>query len=129
MVRRVPEMREQRQALAGRGLRCATVEMCRAAPLAILLVAAVPTVWGQAGRVSDRAQLLQGVQKIAAPGLPGSVAVFAKTASVVVTGTSDAGSEVAVIALGRLGQGRIVVLGHDGYSALTLTRSLTPASF
>ena len=63
----------------------------------------------------DRAFLIEGVKEIAAPGAPGSLAVFGSTASAVVTGGADGHSEVAVVASGRLGKGRIVAFGHDGF--------------
>ena len=63
----------------------------------------------------DRARLINGVSEVAAPGSPGSLAVFASTASAVVVGKAGGGSEVAVVASGHLGGGRIVAFAHDGY--------------
>jgi hypothetical protein len=87
--------------------------------IVILSLACVPDapaqVGGAAAGSSDRARLIEGVRGVAAPGSPGSLAVFARTASPLVTGTSDGGSDVAVIACGRLGRGRVVAFAHDGY--------------
>lgn len=64
---------------------------------------------------ADRTQLLSGVREIASPGIPGSVAVYGPDAFPVIVG--KAGEQVAapVIAAARLGKGRIIALGHDGY--------------
>ena len=72
---------------------------------------------GPAAGASDRTQLVEGVREVAAPGSPGSLAVYAPTASVVVAGGSDGGSDVAVVACGRLGKGRVVAFAHDGFFA------------
>jgi hypothetical protein len=63
----------------------------------------------------DRARLIDGVNEVAAPGLPGSLAVFAPTANPVVVGEAAGGSEVAAVAWGQLARGRIVAFAHDGY--------------
>jgi Peptidase M60, enhancin and enhancin-like/N-terminal domain of M60-like peptidases len=71
---------------------------------------------GETGRGAvDRSRLIEGVQEIGAPGAPGSLAVFAPTATVVVIGKAGGGSEVAVVASAHLGRGRIVAFAHDGY--------------
>ncbi len=69
---------------------------------------------GQA-QEEDRGRLVAGVRSIAAPGLPGAVAVFSPQAGVVVAGKTESGAQVAVIATGHLGRGRVVAFGHDGY--------------
>jgi hypothetical protein len=88
----------------------------------IFLFAAVPPLWAQPGKLaagtSDRAQVLDGVRELAAPGAPGSLAVFAKSATALMTGTSDGRSPVAVVACGYLGSGRVVAFAHDGYFGL-----------
>ena len=67
-----------------------------------------------AAAASDRAALLAGVGTIAAPGIPGSVSVYGKDAFPVVLGR--VGRHYApVIAAGRLGRGRVVAFGHNGY--------------
>lgn len=83
--------------------------------VALLISVSGPEVLAQAGGASDRAQLIEGVREVAAPGSLGSLAVFSTSASALVTGTSDGGADLAVIACGHLGRGRVVVLAHDGY--------------
>ena len=84
-----------------------------------LLIAHSQDVHSQIGgtdvRGGDRAQLIAGVREVAAPGSPGSLAVFARTATAIVTGKSEGGSDVAVIAAGHLGRGRVLAMAHDGY--------------
>jgi len=63
----------------------------------------------------DRTRLLDGVRTIAAPGLPGSLAVYGPEAFPLVAGKTDGTARAAVIAAGRLGKGRVVALAHDGY--------------
>ena len=65
----------------------------------------------------DRASLIEGVRAVTAPGSPGSLAVFAPTASAIVVGKSDGDCQVAVIASTHLGRGRVVAFAHDGYFA------------
>ncbi len=82
---------------------------------------------GQA-QEEDRGRLVAGVRSITAPGLPGAVAVFSPSAGVVVAGKTESGAQVAVIATGHLGRGRVVAFGHDGYltrEALTLENTGT----
>lgn len=62
----------------------------------------------------DAAALVEGVAKIAKPGIPGPIACVSETAFAVVTGRID-GQEHAVVAAARHGKGRVVAFGHDGY--------------
>lgn len=81
----------------------------RAALLLALLAVAVPA------RAALEAQaLLEGVGRIAAPGIPGPLVVAAPGAVVVVTGGSGRHRE-PVVAAGTLGRGRVVAFGHPGY--------------
>lgn len=64
---------------------------------------------------AERAQLLAGVRSIAAPGLPGSLAVYGPDAYPLVVGKVDGNVRATVIAAARLGPGRAVALAHDGY--------------
>ncbi len=66
-------------------------------------------------------RLLEGVQTIDAPGLPGPIAVFGDEAFVVVTPRtkSDSQPAQAVVAAARWGEGRVVVFGHGGFLAAT----------
>jgi hypothetical protein len=63
----------------------------------------------------ERAPLLAGVRAVAAPGLPGSLAVYGPTALPLVVGKTDGSARAVVIAAARLGKGRVVALAHDGY--------------
>ena len=87
--------------------------------IAIVFVAGSPLTRAQVGNAEkgrgDRARLVEGVREIAAPGSPGSLAVYAPTANAVVVGNSDGGGQVAVIASGHLGRGRLAAFAHDGY--------------
>lgn len=62
----------------------------------------------------DLAQLTQGVTKIGSPGSPGRVCVFGDAAFPVVVGKADKVVQ-PVVGAARLGQGRVVVFGHNGY--------------
>ncbi|MCE2966817.1 MAG: M60 family metallopeptidase [Phycisphaerales bacterium] len=67
-----------------------------------------------------RSSLLQGVSEIAAPGVPGPLAVMSPTSGAVVLGGFRTGA-APVVAAGVLGKGRVVAFGHTGYlSADTL---------
>jgi hypothetical protein len=63
---------------------------------------------------ADVAALLDGVKEIAAPGAPGALCPFGAEAFSVVVG--DRGNtHQTVAAAARLGKGRIVAMGHNGY--------------
>ena len=77
----------------------------------ILLLAA-----GQTGAdTKDVDVLLDGVAKIAAPGVPGPLCVFGEQAMAVVTGGSGNNLREAVVAAARIGKGRAVAVGHTDY--------------
>jgi len=81
-----------------------------------LLVFGMALGSGAAGAQSaDQAALRQGVTEIAAPGLPGPVAVFGPQAFAVVVGGVGKGLAAPVVAASRLGLGKVVVFGHPGY--------------
>jgi hypothetical protein len=63
----------------------------------------------------DIKQLLDGVDQIAAPGVPGPLCVFGEDAFAVVTGTARKRFMEPVVAAARMGKGRAVVFGHNGY--------------
>jgi len=65
----------------------------------------------------DLDSLLTGVGSIAAPGAPGPLAVFGDDAFPVIVGKSGKGTFASVVAAGRLGKGRILAFGHNGYLA------------
>jgi len=64
----------------------------------------------------DRAALIDGVKEIAVPGLPGTVVPFGEQAFPVVAAKAN-GEPAVVVAAGRLGKGRVVAFGHEGYLA------------
>ena len=66
------------------------------------------------GTPEDIAALVDGVREISAPGVPGALCPFGPEAFAVVAGRSG-GGQLAVVAAARLGRGRIVALGHNGY--------------
>jgi hypothetical protein len=61
-----------------------------------------------------RSALLAGVTEIAAPGVPGPLAVMSPTSGAVVLGGFRTGY-APVVATGMLGKGRVVAFGHTGY--------------
>ena len=65
---------------------------------------------------ADVAFLLEGVSRIAAPGVPGPLSVFGDEAFPVIAVSSEGKNREAVVAAARLGRGRIVCLGHPGLS-------------
>lgn len=67
------------------------------------------------GAEGDRAALVAGVREIAAPGAPGTLALYGPEAEAVVVGNTGGGAQVAVVASARMGKGRVVAFGHNGY--------------
>lgn len=65
----------------------------------------------------DVADLLRGVGQVAAPGAPGTLAVWGEQAFPVVLGREGERQQAPVVAATRLGKGRIVALGHTGYGS------------
>ncbi|MDQ2732071.1 MAG: hypothetical protein M3Y56_10455, partial [Armatimonadota bacterium] len=59
--------------------------------------------------------LLAGVHEIAAPGLPGSIAVFGPNAWPVVVGGAGKDARESVVAAALAGKGRVVAFGHTSY--------------
>jgi hypothetical protein len=64
---------------------------------------------------ADLDRLLDGVEKIAAPGVPGPFCLFGKDSFSLVTGKVDRRHRACVVAAARWGQGRVVAFGHTGY--------------
>ncbi len=60
----------------------------------------------------DRAALLDGIETLARPGVPGNLVVFGEQAFVVVTGNAR---PEPVVAAAQHGKGRVVVMAHSGY--------------
>lgn len=63
---------------------------------------------------ADRASVAEGVREVAAPGTPGTLAVWGPSAFVVAAGKGEQDLPAPVIAAGELGQGRVVALPHTG---------------
>ncbi len=95
--------------------------------LALLLLVAVDSSGSRAdGPAPDRAppwardvaEILEGVQEIAAPGaLPGSVVAFGEQAFPVLLGGAGGVKRVPLAAAARWGQGRALVVAHDAFTA------------
>lgn len=66
-------------------------------------------------RVDEVDKLLEGTTTVARVGIPGPVAIFGEKAFPVVAGALDGSVQAAAIACSRLGSGRLVVFGHNGY--------------
>lgn len=62
-----------------------------------------------------RQALIDGVEEIAAPGIPGPLCVFGDKAVTVIVGKSEDGIYQPVVAAGIMGKGRVVAFGHTGY--------------
>jgi hypothetical protein len=89
-------------------------------PTLFLTAASVLRIAAQ-GQSADVTSILNGVQEIAAPGTPGTLCVFGDQAFPVALGGSGAGAFEPVVAAARLGTGRMVAFGHDGYLAGDVT--------
>ena len=63
----------------------------------------------------DRAALLQGVTEVAAPGSPGGLSTLGPDAFPVVSAPLEGAVAAPMIAGTRLGTGRILAFGHDGF--------------
>lgn len=61
------------------------------------------------------AGIVQGVQEIAAPGIPGVVYAFGDSAAPVVDAPVGRNVRGSVVVAGTLGRGRVVAFGHTGY--------------
>jgi hypothetical protein len=68
-----------------------------------------------AAEKGDVETLLDGVERIAAPGAPGSLCVFGDQAFAVVAGGAGGKARQPAVAATRMGKGRVVAFGHDGY--------------
>lgn len=77
-----------------------------------IVLATTPAV-GQTEGIREK--LLDGVREVAAPGSPGSIAVYAPGAEALVVGKAGAGGRAAVVAVAKLGRGRVAAFAHDGY--------------
>ncbi len=65
--------------------------------------------------VDVRAELLEGVPTITAPGVPGPLCAFGPDTHVIVTGQTSKNIYEPVVVAATFGSGRVVVFGHGGY--------------
>ena len=84
-----------------------------ALPLALVCAICPPRLAAQA-QAGDLETLLTGVAEVGAPGTPGSLCVFGDQAFPLVAG-SVSGAHEPVVAVARLGSGRMAAFGHDSY--------------
>ncbi|MFW5697247.1 MAG: M60 family metallopeptidase [Fimbriimonadaceae bacterium] len=59
--------------------------------------------------------VLEGVQRIAAPGIPGPVVPVGENAEAIVVSPLERNLEYPVVSASRFGEGRVVGVGHGGY--------------
>ncbi|MFN7019906.1 MAG: M60 family metallopeptidase [Phycisphaerales bacterium] len=64
--------------------------------------------------IADRAFILEGVHEVAAPGTPGTLAVWGPSAFVLAAGRGEHDLPTPVIAAGVMGRGRVVAFPHTG---------------
>ena len=87
-------------------------------PLAALLLLTVcARTTSAADQAADRASIIQGVNLIASPGVPGTLCAFAQNATIIAdapTGRQNAPRR-PIIAAATYGKGRIIAFAHDGY--------------
>ncbi len=85
-------------------------------PLFALLLAALALGSARPTDAAPSPELLAGVRRIAAPGVPGPLCAYGGAEPVVV-GDAGGGTRLPVVVTSRLGAGRVVAFGHDGYLA------------
>ncbi len=89
----------------------------------VFITTLVISFWGVqvSWEAEVRRALLDGVEEIAAPGVPGPLCVFGDKAVTVIVGKSGNGIYEPVVAASVMGKGRVVAFGHTGYlDALSL---------
>lgn len=69
----------------------------------------------------DAAKLIEGVKLFERTGIPGPLAVFGDKAFPIVA-AEHSGVRAAIVAGGRIGGGRVVVFGHNGYAGAAAKR-------
>jgi hypothetical protein len=96
----------------------------------MILLLASTVRGGAATQSSDesRGLLVQDVSAIAVPGIPGPLCVFGKDAATVVAATSDE-VPAPLVAASRIGNGRVVAFGHEGYFKAEALRTADTARF
>ncbi|MCY3002728.1 MAG: M60 family metallopeptidase [Planctomycetota bacterium] len=84
--------------------------------LSVVVALFVPLVSpSRAAPQEEAAKLLEDVRTVERVGIPGPIAVFGDKAFPIVTG-GHGGAQAALIAGGRIGSGRVLVFGHNGYA-------------
>ncbi len=68
-------------------------------------------------QAQSAADITAGVDEIAAPGVPGFVAVYGAGAVAVAVGATANATRSAVMAVAPVGLGRVAAFSHDGYLA------------
>jgi Peptidase M60, enhancin and enhancin-like/N-terminal domain of M60-like peptidases len=86
-------------------------------PILTILVLAITSI-AYADDAADRAAILDGVETIASPGVPGPLLVVGPRVFAVVAGKLGS-AQAPVVAAGRVGRGRFVTFGHSGYLGAT----------
>ncbi|MCC6405757.1 MAG: hypothetical protein IT453_01230 [Planctomycetes bacterium] len=87
--------------------------------VATLATLAVPALAQERG---DLETLLDGVHSIAAPGVPGPIAVFDERAFAVVAGRVDGAHRASAAAAARVASGRVLLLAHSGFASTDALR-------
>lgn len=112
------QIRSPRAATAG-GARSANADMRSGGLVDVAAVAVAVVVWigvvAPCAADSPAAALLQGVSEIAAPGVPGAMVAFGEDAWPIVVGGGAGETRLPVVVAAKLGRGRIVGFGHNGY--------------
>lgn len=92
----------------------ATAALLGPAVFAVALLAGLTSPCFTAAADQSYLSILEGVHQIAAPGVPGQLAVFGEQAKILVVGASG-NFQVPVVAAARWERGKIVAFAHDGY--------------
>ena len=83
----------------------------------VVVVILLAGAWQACADEGDVGLLLEGVNRIGAPGVPGPLCVFGERAVAVVAGGASHAVRAPVVAAARMGAGRVVAFGHPGYFA------------
>ena len=64
---------------------------------------------------ADLGRLLEGVKKISSPGTPGYLSVFGPDSLILAYGVAGENLHMPAVATGKIGKGKMVAFGHEGY--------------
>ncbi len=92
-------------------MKTSRILMLAVTAIALLVLCACATLADE----QDVATLLDGVSKIASPGVPGPLCVFGDDAFVVTGGGWGKNLQRPLVAAARYGEGRAVIFGHGGF--------------